>query len=332
MLYVTTRGNRDAFTAHRTLCTDTAPDGGFFIPMQFPRLSENELQRLLAHPYEEIVAHVLNVFFSSGLTKWDVSLCAGRNTARVLETNSKILIAELWHNPGESFDCVIQALFHRVFGGNANRKPSEWFIIAVKIAVLFGVYGELCRQGLWVYGDKLDLSVPADDFTYPIAAMYAIDMGLPLGMIVCNCIQTQEVWNLIHRGAANISAMQEQLKGGIERLVLLRLDDASMKRLHNGRSFSVGTESVENLRDGLFCVVSGSGRVSNALNSILSTSNRIVTPTTALCVAGLGDYRAKTGESRLTLILEQDSPVHFAVEIEKATGIPQKKLITDLRE
>ena len=43
MLYITTRGDRDAFTAHRTLCTDRAPDHGCFIPMRFPKFSEKEI-------------------------------------------------------------------------------------------------------------------------------------------------------------------------------------------------------------------------------------------------------------------------------------------------
>ena len=332
MLYVTTRGDRDAFTAHRTLCTDAAPDGGFFIPMHFPQFTESECKLILERSFEEIVSKILNIFFSARLTKWDVGLCLGRNTARVLETSPKILLAELWHNPGDSFGCVIDGLFQRVFGSNTDIAPSEWFKVAVKIAVLFGLYGELCRQSFLSYGDSIDLSVPADDFSYSIAALYVQEAGLPIGDIICNCTETQEVWNLIHRGTINVIGLPNSLKAGIERLVLLRLNSEAVDRLLTKRSFTAGVEEAEKLKRGLFCVISGTARVSNALNSIYSTTGLIVSPTTALCVVGLRDYRAKMRGSKLTLILEEDSPALFADQIENATGISKKKLLTDLRE
>ena len=36
MLYVTTRNNRDAYTARRALTENRGPDGGFFVPFREP--------------------------------------------------------------------------------------------------------------------------------------------------------------------------------------------------------------------------------------------------------------------------------------------------------
>ena len=104
MLYITTRSERDAFTPHRTLCTDRAPDGGLFIPMRFPKLTKGEIQSILQNTFEETVANIINLFFRVNITQWDVGFDIGRNTARISELNSKIYFAELWHNPGNGFD------------------------------------------------------------------------------------------------------------------------------------------------------------------------------------------------------------------------------------
>lgn len=332
MLYITTRGDRDAFTSHRTLCSDIAPDGGYYLPMRFPRFSEKEIRAFVHAPFEETVAHILNVFFSAGLTKWDVGLCVGRNIARVLESNSKILVCELWHNSGNSFSYVINGLYQRIFGQTTENAPSEWFCIAVKVAVWFGIYGVLCQQSVLRFGQRIDLSVPADDFTYPVSALYATDAGLPIGDIVCNCNKNHEVWNLIHRGTMNTNDMDAGLQAGIERYLLVRLGDSAVVRFRKKRIFEISPEDAETLRKGLYCVVSGSDRVFHTLNGVYTTSKRIVSPSTALCLAGLGDYRAKIGESRLTLVLEEDSPVLFAEQVEQATGISKKKLNDHLRE
>ena len=40
MLYVTTRNNRDAFTAQRVLTENRGPEGGLFLPFREPLFSE----------------------------------------------------------------------------------------------------------------------------------------------------------------------------------------------------------------------------------------------------------------------------------------------------
>ena len=308
MLYITTRGDRDAFTAHRTLCTDRAPDHGCFIPMRFPKFSEKEINDISLLSFEETVAYILNLFFSSGLSKWDVSLCVGRNTARIHEMNTRIIFAELWHNPENSFQHAATGLFQRISGEHAETVPTEWFSIAVKIAVLFGIYGTLCNNKLLSCGETIDLSLPADDFSYPMAAIYAISIGLPLGTVICNCTQTREIWNLIHRGSYNISGVPDVAKAGIERFLSLRLNKNPMSQ----KSYEAEEYEKDVLRSGLFCIVSSKERVLHELNGVYSNMSKILTPDAALCLSGLSDYRARTGDCRLTLILEEDSPALFA--------------------
>ena len=46
MLYVTTRDNIEAYTAHKALTENRAPDGGFYVPFHMFRFSDEEIQSL----------------------------------------------------------------------------------------------------------------------------------------------------------------------------------------------------------------------------------------------------------------------------------------------
>ena len=328
MLYISTRGSADAFTAHRTLLTDRAPDGGCFIPMRFPQLSTEEVREILSEPFESIVAKVLNIFFRVDLTQWDVGFCFGRNTLRIIDLNPKIHFAELWHNPGNGMEYIALGLFRRIFGEETDLKLSEWFRIVMNIAVIFGIYSELEKQKSIAFGDQFDFAVPADDFTFPIAILYAAKLGLPVGDIVCNCVYNHAIWNLIHRGELSTTDIVGDSNSCVERLLHLRAGLVDLE----GREIRFEPENHRQLKDGLFCAVSGPERRTQAITSVFRNTKKLLTPDAALCIAGLGDYRARTGESRFTLIIEESSPVLFPAEMERATGIPARKIGDYLKE
>ena len=69
MLYLTTRSNRDAFTAHRAIMEEHGPDGGLYIPFSLPEYTPEEIAALKEKSFSQTVADVLNMFFSSRLSR-----------------------------------------------------------------------------------------------------------------------------------------------------------------------------------------------------------------------------------------------------------------------
>ena len=59
MLYVTTRGKQDAFTAYRTAHQDRGPDGGFFVPMQMPVFTATDILKQCEKSFGQNVADIL---------------------------------------------------------------------------------------------------------------------------------------------------------------------------------------------------------------------------------------------------------------------------------
>ena len=207
MLYATTRSNSHVETTYRAVHMDRCKDGGFFVPFRVPQLEMEQIKALAKRPFGENMANLLNLFFSCGLTAWDVDFILGRNPVKICSVPHRIFIAEAWHCGDNRFDRGIDALSSRICGEEQVSQPTNWVRIAVHIAAIFATYGLLLAEGRTDVYTPMDIAVPTGDFTAAIAARYARAMGLPLGNIVCGCNANGGVWDLLHRGELNTNAV-----------------------------------------------------------------------------------------------------------------------------
>lgn len=331
MLYITTRDNKDAYTAHRTLVADLAPDGGCFVPFQLPVCEAKDIAQLKEKSFGQTVAELLNTFFSAGLTAWDVDFAIGKNASKLIPMNHKIVVAELWHNPDGKYSYITESLYKLILRNQAVSQSSAWTKIAVRIAVAFGLYGQMLRSDICDGEQQIDISVSADDFSAPMALWYARKMGLPIGNIICACVDNGALWDLIHRGVFSPVGASDALILGVEQLVqaCLGFDEVHRYRqkCSKGQAYSLDEEQLPMLNSGLFCAVAGDRRWESIINSVFRSNSYIIDPQTALSYGGLQDYRAKTGGSRTTLLLAEHSPMDYTKEISAATGIPADKLM-----
>lgn len=328
MLYITTRDNKDAYTAHRALHEDTAIDGGAYVPFRMPALSAEEITGLCSKNFSHTVAAVLNFFFACRLSGWDVEFCIGRKPLMLTTMTHRIVIAELWHNPEGIYSHICSSLYRKLCG-DGTKCPSEWFKIAAHISVLFGIYSEMRRDNIISASDSFDISASADDLAVPLAAMYARQMGLPVKTIVFSTEGNSGLWDFIHLGEIGMQAVDTD-SVSYERLVHATLGCSGVSTFRNAigarRTFRMDEDMLSQFNNGLFCSVTGKERGIQNINSIYRSNSYIPDPMTAFSVGGLQDYRAKTGESRLTLVLSCASPIKYLSLIADATGISQENL------
>ena len=194
MLYLTTRSSRDAYTAQRALRESRGPDGGMYLPFRGPSFAPEDWKKLSAMPFGQRVAEILNRLFQMRLTCWDVDVCIGRNPVNIESLGHRTLVAELWHNAGQSYDYLARELAEQLL--NESSCQSGWLSIALRIAMLFGIYGQLPGDSL----EPVDISVISGDFAAPISAYYARAWGLPIGNIVCCCNENSGLWELLRHG------------------------------------------------------------------------------------------------------------------------------------
>ena len=299
MLYVTTGNKYDTYTVHKANQSNRGPDGGLYLPFRMPELSKEYIQSLAQQPFCQRVADILNQFFGTQLTAWDVELYGGKSPVKLVPMSHRILVAETWRNHDQDFNRFASRLAARICGeGDSLRKPTSWVEIAIRIAMLFGIFADLPA-----INGPVDIAVAAGDFSAPMAAWYARNLGLPIGNIICSHDHPC-VWNLLHQGEIRAD---ESIPENLERLIAATLGVEENLRFcehkEKGRLYTTRTGMAETLRKGMYATVSSQDRVNALIPSVYRMASYVMGPQTALAFSGLQDYRTRTGETRLALVI-----------------------------
>ena len=324
MLYVTTRDSQDAFTANRALSEDRCPAGGFYVPMQLPHFEEGQIAALGENSFAQNAAMILNLLFGTKLDGWSVEFGIGRYPVKPVPLHGKITVAESWHNPAYRFERLVSGIEKALRQSDQiSKTPSDWLLIASRIAVLFGSYGLLRQNGALERGQLLDIALPASDGSALMAAWYASKMGLPVGTIVCCCSENSPLWNLFHKGELRHDCTN--VPKDLERLIFGALGRAETERfcraMASGKNYQLDPEQLSRLREGIFVSVVSDRRIASTVPNLYKTTGFLADPDTALSYSGLGDYRAAAGENRQALIISEESPRFWIPQIAECMGI-----------
>ena len=346
MLYVTTRSRNDAFTAARTMNMDRGPDGGLFIPFRLPVLDGDQIMTLTDKSFGQNVADILNLFFSTKLTGWEVDMAIGRYPCRLKSMNYRIAVAELWQNLDNTFAGVVKALADRLHpDGEIIGAASDWTQVAVRIAVLFGVFAELMRTEQ-VRADKcVDIAVASGNFSWPMAAWYARKMGLPIGTIVCGCNENSAVWDLLHRGEVDTGAIAVatntpegdiSVPAGLERLICETCGQEEAMNFFfsctEGGTYLPREDAFDAIRQGMFAAVVSRVREETIIPGVYRTNAYILDPYSALAYGALSDYRARNGSSRTAVLICDKSPVYSSEAVCRMLRMSASELKTKVAE
>ena len=309
MLYLSTRNKADSFTAYRVLHSEAAPDGGMFMPMQIPVQDDTALAAFESCSFGETAASILNLFFGTQLSGWDVDFAVGRQALDLVSAGYKVSLAESWHNPAGTHAYLVQRLYHLVIGEKYNtRLPNSWFRTVVTIAVLFGVYGKYSRQEIY----EFDIAVQTGDLLTLLAIRYAQKMGLPIRKIILGSLEGDGLWEFLSYG--NYQTNHKDILVGFEALLWLEFgyseSETYAQAIANKRTYRLKEWKLDHFRKDLFTTVVGDHRAKNVIDSTLRTNNYQMEQSTARAFAALQDYRAKTGENKNTLLFSRNAPAN----------------------
>ena len=315
MLYQNTRNRIDTYTAHRVLHREATIGEGRILPMTLPAFDEVNLQQVLSLPFAETVSEILNVFFPGKITALDISFALGKAPARVDAIGQKVLMGVLWDNQSHSAEHLINTINDKLCG--ETQKPTTWTRIAIQIAVLFGLFADLKRQGV----EQADVAVAASDMETAFAVWYARKMGLPVGTIICVCNENSNCWDFLRRGSLNTGAqtvntslpeMDVQLPLHLETLLFATLGRSAVEEyvnaVNNVGIYSLDEEQLPVVNDGIYACVVGSNRVADVISSVAKTDRYALDGYAAAVYGGVQDYRAKTGKNSYTLVWADHSP------------------------
>ena len=307
MLYLSTRNKTDSFTAYKVLHSAAAADDGMFMPMQLPVQDDIALAAFEQMGFGEITATILNIFFGTHITGWDVDFTVGRQALDLVSAGYKISLAESWHNPAGTHDYLLQRLYNLVRGEKFSYDtPNLWVRTAVNIAALFGAYGKYCRQEIY----EFDVAVESGDLSLLLAIRYAQKMGLPIRKVILGCLDDDGLWEFISYGIYQTSRKERMM--AFEALLWLEFGYAEVQNYRTAvqqrQQYRLRDRMFEKFRDGLFVSVVGDNRVRNIIDSTLHTNNYQMETSTARAFGALQDYRARTGINKNTLLFARNAP------------------------
>lgn len=331
MLYVTTRNTAEQYPALRTLGQNRGPDGGAFAPFRLPVFDREEIEGLKDLSFGGSMALVLNQLFLPRLDGVELDFALGRNPVKLTEMSHRIAVAELWHNIHWTFEWVVREVTQRLRTESQLPLPlTEWAELAVRIGALFGIFGQLLRSGAVTCDQGLDVATASGDFTMPMAAWYAREMGLPIGNVIC-CDERSGTWDLLHHGQVRTS---ESLPAGLERLIYGRLGAQEACRFaqicKRGGVYDLDEEQLAILQQGMFASVVSARRTAKRIAGVYTGKGYLMGPDTAMAYAGLQDYRATAGEGRLALILACRRPKDDLEAVASAIGMEPAALTARL--
>ncbi len=333
MLYVTTRNYQEAYTTGHVLTNGRGADGGLFVPLHFPNLSNQARKQLCEMPFGQCVAEILNLFFSTKLSGWDVDFSIGRYPVRIEQLSNKIIMAESWHNPDWQYKRLERNLMELL--RSQTELPGNWVSVAIRMAVLAGMLSSRELQG----AEQVDLVVISGDFTGLISAWYLRKMGLPVGNIICCCNENNQLWDFICNGQLRTDGISHStivpeadviLPVNLERLISACGGILETQRYLNccrtGALYCAPDAMLQELRKGLYVSVASSSRVKTNIPNVYKTHGYLLSPASSLGYSGLMDYRTKTGISRMAMVLCDNSPICDAAAVANALEIPVAEL------
>lgn len=311
MRYMTTRTPEDRYTPQQALIENTASDGGLLIPHQLPHFCDDQLALFEEEGFCGAVANVLNQLLITDINAWDVGFSVGRTPIKFSGVGRKVLVAEAWHNPGLSYNYAVSGINGRIVN-DRNAAVSGWSAVAIGIAYLFGMYAELLRDGKIQQTDVFDICVSDGNFTLPAAALYAKQMGLPIGKVIISSGSSSAVWDLINRGQMGTSLLQQTQKIAMERLICSTFGHEQVlsyvAACQRHGVYTVPEENLSLLPQMMFGAVVGEDRTRSIISNVFKSFDYKLSNDTAVCYGGVQDYRAKTGQGGLVVIFGTCKP------------------------
>lgn len=335
MLYVTTRDAETVYTAQTTMDSVTAPDGGLFVPMQLPFFDARTICRFVQMPFWDCVCEILNQFFPLSLRGSILSDTCGP-VMELHQIKYKITVAELWNQRiGCCGEIVENLLLHM---GCKARQPEAWPVVAIHTAVLFGLYGVLCRNGSLTPGEKMPLAVACGELELVNAVGYASQMGLPAGNVVCVCGENSMLWELLHKGetrlewgrAAGEGATQGAIPQNLERLIACRLGTSAVETyqgiLRRRGVYALRAGERTALKAGISVSVVSLSRTETTIRQVYKNARYLLSPHTAAIYSGLMDFRALEAEGSPVVLLAEESPMRWGKAVLRALKLPVRSV------
>src|SRR4051812_26812472 len=135
MRFISTRGQASAVGFTDAVLGGLAPDGGLYVPQEWPTFSKAQIAAFAGMPYAHVAAEVLGAFAGDEIAREDMrAMCeeayatfSHRAVVPMVQIGPQTFIAELFHGPSLAFKDVAMQILARLYDrllGQQNRRQT----------------------------------------------------------------------------------------------------------------------------------------------------------------------------------------------------------------
>lgn len=281
-----------------------------------PRLTREEIRALGNLTENAAAAKLLGLYLGERITPWDLDFSVGRRWVRQKDLDRKTVLVQSWHNPEGEQGYLLRFLSERL-----GQRCGFWAQTVIQLAAAGTVLARMTAKNEVSWEEPAEFAAVSGDFSGILAGMYLMQMGFPIGKLICCCNENNSVWELVHLGQLRtdgvcvrtlIPRADVVLPLGLEQLLYCLGGEQAAKAYaqcaYMGLTYIPEEMLRRRLQRLLFVGVVSRERLGITLNGVLKNYDCLLSPYTAVAYAGAQDYRAKSGENRLCLLLSDRSP------------------------
>jgi len=216
----------------------------------------------------------------------------------------------------------------------------NWGRVLPQIVYYVSAYCDLVKHGAIEMGQTVNVCVPTGNFGNILAAYYAKNMGVPIGKLICASNSNNVLTDFLTTGVYDRNrpfynttspSMDILISSNLERLLyaVTGEDDAQvrdyMEQLKQTGRYEVGEAVFKQIQrhfDAGFCTDEQAAAI---IAGAVEQHNYLMDPHTAVASHVLKQYREKTGDDTVTLVVSTASPFKFCDSVLDALGVEEKE-------
>jgi threonine synthase len=209
----------------------------------------------------------------------------------------------------------------------------NWGRLVPQIVYYFSAYCDLVKNGSIKLNEKINIVVPTGNFGNILAAYYAMQMGLPVGKLVCASNDNNVLTDFINTGIYNrvrefkktvSPSMDILISSNLERL-LFELNGHNpdllnkwMEKLNTAGRYEIDPDTFEKVSKIFWAGFTTEAETLKTIESVYKDYNYVVDTHTAVAIDVYDKYVISTGDIAKAVIASTASPFKFNRSVVRA--------------
>lgn len=226
----------------------------------------------------------------------------------------------------------------------------NWGRVLPQVVYYISAYCDLLKAGRITMGQKINFCVPTGNFGDILAGFYAKTMGLPVKTLICASNSNNVLTDFIETGVYDRNrpfyttaspSMDILISSNLERL-LYQLSGSDeqvrgyMNALNTTGRYEVSPELKAKIQENFAAGWCSDQAAADNIAKVFGTEGYLMDTHTAVAYTVLEQYRKKTGDDTLSVVLSTASPYKFCASVLEAMGVSEMKpgteILTQLEE